>query len=115
MENQIKIGIVCCSNGQKIAYKDHIDALEQTLIEIGLQPVFSDYIYEREGVFCGSAKERAKALMDLYKDEGIEEIFDISGGDVANGVLPYLDYQIIGESSKKFWGYRQVRKRCCIR
>lgn len=103
-----KIGIVCCSNGQKRTYVDKIKLFENTLINIGLQPVFSDYIYEQDNVFSGTAKERASVLMDFYKDDEIKAIFDISGGDVANGVLPYLDYAIIANSSKLFWGYSDL-------
>lgn len=103
-----KIGIVCCSNGQKCTYVEKIKCLENTLIEIGLQPVFSDYIYEKEDVFSGTAKERANALMDFYKDDEIKGIFDISGGDVANGILPYLDYDVIASSPKLLWGYSDL-------
>lgn len=103
-----KVGIVCCSNGQKRAYEEDVKILEKTLQDIGLQPVFSDYIYERDGVSCGSAKERAQALMNFYLDDEVVEIFDISGGDLANGVLPYLDYAVIAKSSKKFWGYSDL-------
>ena len=103
-----KVGIVCCSNGQKRTYVEKIKLLENTLINIGLQPIFSDYIYEKDNVFCGTAKERANALMDFYKDDEIKAIFDISGGDVSNGVLPYLDYDVIANSSKMFWGYSDL-------
>ena len=76
--------------------------------DIGLQPVFSDYIYERENIFSGTAKERADSLIKFYEDDEIKGIFDISGGDVANGILPYLDYDIIANSSKMFWGYSDL-------
>ena len=102
------VGIVCCSNGQKRTNENDIKVLENTLQEIGVRPVFSDYIYESDGVSSGSAKERAKALMDFYKDDEITEIFDISGGDLANGVLPYLDYDVIETSKKRFWGYSDL-------
>ena len=82
-----KIGIVCYSNGQKCTYAEKIKSLENALTDIGLNPVFSDCIYEKENIFSGSAKERANALMDFYKDDEIKGIFDISGGDVANGIL----------------------------
>jgi len=103
-----KIGIVCCSNGQKRTNMEKIKCLENTLTDIGLRPVFSDHIYEKESIFSGSAKERADALMKFYKDDRIKGIFDISGGDVANSILPYLDYGIIANSSKMFWGYSDL-------
>ena len=122
-----KIGIVCCSNGQKAAYAEKIKRLENTLTDIGLQPVFSDYIYEKESIFSATVQERASALMNFYKDDEIKGIFDISGGDVANGILPYLDYDVIAKSSKLFWGYsdlttvinaiykKQEKNRFCIK
>lgn len=103
-----KIGIVCCSNGQKQTYREKIKCLEETFRSMGIHPVFSDYIYESEDVFSGTAKERAHALMQLYRDDEIKGIFDISGGDIANGILPYLDYEIIANSRKMFWGYSDL-------
>lgn len=103
-----KVGIVCCSNGQKITYQEKIKCLKNTLTEIGLQPVFSDCIYARESIFSGTAKERATALMNFYQNEEIKCIFDISGGDVANGILPYLDYNVIANNAKLFWGYSDL-------
>lgn len=103
-----KIGIVCCSNGQRCTYAEKISHLENTLVEIGLEPVFSNYIYEKNDIFSGTAKERADALMDFYKADEIKAIFDISGGDVANGILSYLDFDVIGNSSKLFWGYSDL-------
>ncbi|MBD5513841.1 MAG: LD-carboxypeptidase [Lachnospiraceae bacterium] len=103
-----KIGIVCCSNGQKKEYSEKIRRLEEILRTIGLQPVFSDYIYAKEDVFSGTAKERARSLMDFYRDDEIKGIFDISGGDIANGILPYLDYDVIAGSDKTFWGYSDL-------
>lgn len=103
-----KIGIVCCSNGQKRAAAGQIKDLENTLLSLGLMPIFSDYIYENEAVFPGTAQERAQALMEFYMNDEITDIFDISGGDIANGILPYLDYDVIAGSAKRFWGYSDL-------
>ena len=108
MQKGDKVGIVCCSNGQKNAYREKIELLRDTLEEMGIVPVFSAYIYEREDVFSGTARERAGALMDFYKDDAVKVIFDISGGDIANGILPYLDFEVIGKSGKQFWGYSDL-------
>lgn len=103
-----RIGIVCCSNGQKRSSMEKIKYLEGTLLKMGFQVSFSDCIYEKEDVFSGTAKERAQALMKFYMDDEIKGIFDISGGDIANGILPYLDYNFIADSSKIFWGYSDL-------
>jgi muramoyltetrapeptide carboxypeptidase LdcA involved in peptidoglycan recycling len=108
MNQQSKVALVCCSNGQKVEYKEKLHKLEQTLTQIGLVPVWSDYIYEKESVFSGSPKQRAETLMHFYRDEDIKAIFDISGGDIANEILPYLDFKEIEKSDKLFWGYSDL-------
>ncbi len=103
-----KIGIVCCSNAWKKKDEDKLRQLKDIIREMGLVPVCSPYIFERESVAGGSAGERAQALMDFYLDDSIKGIFDISGGDISNGILPYLDYEIIAACEKKFWGYSDL-------
>lgn len=103
-----KIGIVCCSDGQNREYAGRIRRLEEVLKSIGLQPVFSDSIYVSEEGLSSMAQERAAALMNFYRDDEIRGIFDISGGDLANGILPYLDYDVIADSGKTFWGYSDL-------
>lgn len=103
-----KVGIVCCSNGQKREYAGKIERLGAVLRSVGLQPVLSDHIYVTKEGSSGTGRERAKALMDFYRDDRIKGIFDISGGDLANGVLPFLDYEVIANSDKTFWGYSDL-------
>lgn len=103
-----KVGIVCCSNGHKITNQYKIEQLNAVLLSLGLQPVFSPFIYEKENAAAGTAKERAESLMEFYKDKEIKAIFDISGGDIANEILPYLDFDVIAESDKMFWGYSDL-------
>lgn len=108
MEYGSKVGIVCCSNGQKAYYNDKLKVLNDTLCQLGLIPVFSNYIYEKNDVFSGSAKERSEALMGFYKNPEIKAIFDISGGDIANEILEELDFDVIYKSDKKFFGYSDL-------
>lgn len=103
-----KIGIVCCSNAWKKEDEDKLLQLEDILREMGLVPVRSPYIFERESVEGGGAEERAHALMGFYCDDSVKGIFDISGGDISNGILPYLDYEKIASCDKKFWGYSDL-------
>lgn len=103
-----KIGIVCCSNPQKRNSAEKVRHLEQTLLSMGLYPIASPCIYEDEESSIISAQRRALALMDFYRDDEIKGIFDISGGDLANGILNLLDYDLIADTKKMFWGYSDL-------
>ena len=103
-----KVAIVGCSNAQLKTARPKIDKLVEVLESIGLQPICSDYIYEKYSVFSGSGKERADALMKFFLDDSIKAIFDISGGNVANEVLEYLDFEIIKKNPKPFFGYSDL-------
>lgn len=70
-----KIAIVCCSNGEAKSSQEKHQRLHKILEEMGLIPVWSDYIYRQDSVFSGSAQQRADALMHFYQDEEIKMIF----------------------------------------
>lgn len=108
MQKGSKVAIVGCSNGQPQANRGKVVLLEKVLVKIGLCPVFSDFLFERDSVFSGTGRERAEALMNFYQDREIQMIFDISGGDIANEILPYLDFEVIAENPKPFWGYSDL-------
>lgn len=108
MKKASKAAIVACSNAQPQANREKLNKLKAVLSDIGLNPVFGDCIYEKESVFAGTGKERAESLMRFYRDPEIEAVFDISGGDIANEILPYLDYSVIAKSNAVFWGYSDL-------
>lgn len=103
-----KVGIVACSNGLDENNKVKMKELENTLNVLGLDTMLSDKIYKKFSVFSGTGKERAEILISFFKDCNIKAIFDVSGGDVANEVLDYLDFEIIKENPKPFFGYSDL-------
>lgn len=103
-----KIGICACSNGLGEEDRETLLRLENVLIQRGLIPVYSPYLYGKGSVFSGTAQERAEALLAMYRDDSIRAIFDVSGGDLANEILDYLDYDLIACHSKPFWGYSDL-------
>lgn len=108
LEKGNRVGIVCCSNAQPLSAKEKLKQLESVLREMGLVSEFSAYLYSKDSVFAGTASQRAHALMEFYEREDIQAIFDISGGDIANEILPALDYEKISQSKKLFWGYSDL-------
>ena len=103
-----KIALVVCSNGKNIEDKDRLEKLESILVEMGLVPVFTKYIYRDKFGRGAKTQVRGEELMSFYKNKEIKAIFDISGGDIANEVLEYLDYDVIKRNYKPFFGYSDL-------
>lgn len=108
LNNNDKIALVVCSNGKNIEDKDKLKKLESILVEMGLVSVFTKYIYKDKFGRGAKSEVRAEELMSFYKNKEIKAIFDISGGDIANEVLDYLDYDVIKRNYKPFFGYSDL-------
>ena len=103
------IGIVACSNGIKQESAIKINSLVQKLNSLGLTVRISPYIFKKSDTISnGTGLERANALMDFFSDQKIKAIFDISGGDLANETLEYLDFDYIRDNAKPFFGYSDL-------
>lgn len=103
-----KVALIVCSNGKAREDKIKLDKLEEILKSLGLVPVYSNYLYKDKLGRSASAEVRAQELMKFFSDKSIKEIFDISGGDLSNEILDYLDYDIIKKNIKPFFGYSDV-------
>lgn len=104
MQTRQQAGIVCCSDGLTENQGEVVQKLRETLYQMNISVIMSPYLYQ--GI--GTAKQKAQALMELYDNDDIHDVFDISGGDLANELLPYLDYKRIADSGKTFWGYSDL-------
>ncbi len=103
-----KAALVACSNGLAEYDREKIERLKGILRTLGIEPVESTYLYRRNGFAAGSARERAEALNQFYRDQSVDAIFDLSGGDMANEVLPHLDFELIRKNEKLFFGYSDL-------
>lgn len=101
------VGIVGCSNAIRSNIRWQLEQLQRVLMQMGIVPILSPYLF-REGHESSTGQQRAEAFMDCYRDDNIVAIFDISGGDLANGVLEYLDYEQIQKNPKPVFGYSDV-------
>ena len=104
-----KIGVISCSNGLNIKHKNIIDELKLNLKSLDIDMVEGDTLYAKEyNLFSGTVEEKSRALEKLFLDKDIKMIFDISGGDLANEVLDFLDFNLIKENPKPFFGYSDL-------
>lgn len=102
------IGLISCSNGLNIDMQDKINDLVSLLNSMKLKVVLSKAIYINLDGLTLDAHFRAKELMNLYNNQDIKAIFDLSGGDLCNEVLDYLNYTDILNAKKTFIGYSDL-------
>lgn len=98
--------VVCCSDPRPLSASGSLSQLGCILSELGYEVIYSQLIFSKDEP--GLTKRKAKELNDFYSRDEIGMIFDISGGDSAGGLLPYLDYKVISSSEKLFWGYSDL-------
>lgn len=109
MQKIKKAALVCCSNPLPSDKKDEIQELKNTLQTIGIETTESPYIFSDDVLsFLKTEKSRAEALMNFYKDKTVDAVFDISGGDLSNTVLNCIDFDIIKNNPKPFFGYSDL-------
>lgn len=108
MLNWEKIGLVCCSNAEKPDRCAVHEQLRAVLSNRGIETVCSPYLYAEDGFFAGTGRERGEAVNRLFQDSSIDAVCDLSGGDMANEVLEYLDFTAIQHSKAIFCGYSDL-------
>lgn len=103
-----KIGIIACSNPIEEEVRDEVEELLKVLKELELEVVLSPYLYSLDTSIILRGKLCGEVLMSYYRDSQIRAIFDISGGNTANEVLDYLDYNVIKKNPKPLFGYSDL-------
>ena len=80
---------------------------------LGLKVKYGNYLFSEDNYCAGTPKERAKDLNDMFSDKEINAIFTIKGGDMVNGILPYIDFENIKNNPKIFLGMSDITVLLC--
>ena len=101
------------SNALRPDQKKDIYKLRDLLERLGESIILSEYLFAEpaysdnklKSVSTGSSEDKAAEINAYFNNPDIKNIYDVSGGDLANGILPFLDYDMIKASPAKYWGY----------
>lgn len=96
-----QIGIVAPSGSFK---KSRLDAAIQYFEKAGYKIKLGKHIYKSDRYQAGSAQERANDIQDMFRSKTVKAIFAARGGYGATQVLPFLDYALIQNNPKPFFG-----------
>ena len=100
-----KAALTACSDPVTGERLEQIAVLADVLREEGLDVEPAPYFFEGRDL---TPDMKARSLMKCFTDPEMDFIFDVSGGDLANFVLPYLDYTAIRSSRAIFFGYSDL-------
>ena len=100
-----KAALVACSDPVSVGRLPEIEQVANCLRQEGLEVILPEAFFES---FSMVSELKAESLMNCFRDPDMAYIFDVSGGDLANTVLPMLDYDAIRNSNAVFYGFSDL-------
>ena len=105
MDCRKKIALVGCSDPLPARERTDVERLARLLETMGIETDVSPLLLADTPP---APQEKAEALNRAFRDPSAELIFDVSGGDLANTVLPFLDFDAIRASRAVFHGFSDL-------
>lgn len=102
------IALVSSSNGLDLNLHTDIENLKLILNSFNINIAQSKYLFKNLNNLTYDGYLRANDIMNFFKDSSIKAIFDLSGGDLCNEVLRFLDFELITKNYKPYFGYSDV-------
>ena len=99
-----RVALTACSDLLPRTAKGQIRELCGRLRKIGLESTFREEMFGDTSLDL-TGREKAEILNGYYRDEKIRAVFDVSGGNGDNEILPWVDWEAVQEDPKPFWGY----------
>ncbi|HEY4488925.1 MAG TPA: S66 peptidase family protein [Candidatus Paceibacterota bacterium] len=103
-----KIGIVAPSAGLAALFPHRTDNGIQMLEKMGFSIVVAKHARQIDGWVSASAEERADDINAMFASPDVNAIIATIGGNHANQILKYLDYELIARNPKPFIGYSDI-------
>ncbi|WP_432353049.1 S66 family peptidase [Sporosarcina sp. A2] len=103
-----EIRIVAPSRGAAILSEDGVKSATERLEALGFKVTFGKYINEADLQYSASIEHRIEDIHDAFRDPYVKGIVTVIGGFNSNELLPYLDYELIGNHPKVFCGYSDI-------
>lgn len=75
---------------------------------LGLQVSLGRSLMKKHGYLAGTDQERLDDLHHMFADEEIKAVFCARGGYGTGRIASRIDYQLIRDNPKIFWGYSDI-------
>ena len=104
----MKAALIACSDGLSPRAAASLDGVLDALRALGLEAFCAGPLSAPAGACAAPARERAEALNALLRREDMAFLFDVSGGDSANELLPLIDWEAAAHSRAVLCGYSDL-------
>ncbi|MGM0851182.1 MAG: S66 peptidase family protein [Bacillota bacterium] len=78
------------------------------LEELGLDIKLGKSVHKKYGYLAGYDQERIEDIHMMFKDRDVKAIICACGGYGTGRIVTQLDYNLIGDNPKIFWGYSDI-------
>jgi len=106
-----KVAVVSPSYAEAKTMPNRLQQSFVFLKSLGLEPILMPHALEQDKdlpYLSASPKDRAADINQAFADSSIKAIFCTVGGENCNGLLPFLDYELIKKNPKIFIGFSDV-------
>lgn len=86
----------------------YIVKAKQKLEQLGLSVILGQSIQETYGYLAGGDSIRLHDLHEAFRNQDVKAIFCARGGYGSGRLLDYIDYDLIRNNPKIFWGYSDI-------
>lgn len=90
-----KIRIIAPSKSASLVKEEHLVMAEERFKALGITVTYSENTFECDEFFSSSIEARISDIHAAFEDQSVNGIFAIIGGENANQLLQYLDYELI--------------------
>ena len=117
LANKLKIGdtigVIAPDKALKSKDRKTLENATKYFESLGLKVKYGKYLFSEDNYCAGTPEERAKDLNDMFNDKEVKAIFAVKGGDMVNGILPYIDFENIKNNPKIFLGMSDITVLLC--
>jgi muramoyltetrapeptide carboxypeptidase len=107
------IGVIAPDKALKSKDKEPFENATKYFESLGLKIKYGKYLFSENDYCAGTPLQRATDLNNMFSDNEVKAIFTVKGGDMANGILPYIDYNNIKNNPKIFLGMSDITVLLC--
>lgn len=87
---------------------DGAEVAREAMAALGLRAVFGDHLFDRYGYLAGRDRDRAADINRFFADSSVSAVLALRGGWGCNRLLPFLDYDVIGNNPKIVMGMSDI-------